>query len=69
MLLISLRYLALGLGRHLLFEASKTTQDTEMSTWKSLLDEFADEGVVDYGIHNHQLEKPALVDQCTGLSK
>jgi len=41
-------------------QAGKSTQDTEVSSLKQLLDEFADEGVVDIQLHNHELEKPGL---------
>ena len=41
-------------------QAGKSTQDTEVSSLKQLLDEFADEGVVDLQLHNHELEKPGL---------
>ena len=39
-----------------------------MSTWKDLLNEFSDEGVVDCNIHNHDLEKPGLVGDSSGLT-
>ena len=41
-------------------QAGKSYKDTELSTWRGLLDEFADEGAVDCGITGHEVERVGL---------
>ena len=37
---------------------NKTMVDTQVSTWRKLFHEWTEGGIVDWSIHNHDVEKP-----------
>ena len=48
-------------------EGGKSMTDTEKSPWRSLLHEFEDEGIVDFTINGHTIEKPSSAAEGQGL--
>ena len=48
------------------WQEGKTAKDTDVSSWRGLLDEFADEGSVDCTIMGHQLERVGLTPGADG---
>lgn len=59
-------YVRFALPPLLPWQEGKTAKDTDVSSWRGLLDEFADEGSVDCTIMGHQLERVGLTPGAGG---